>query len=145
MAKTKFTIDLGNTQLTDEQKSKILDAVHKTINSNVKPKAAEQAVIKATGAGNSGATAGAAAAMKTITINATFINADLSSLTATCQGQTQTIGQSGNISFKNIQTPGVLLIMGKSLGTTTVTITPCSNPASKTFPPGVFRFIFKLC
>lgn len=145
MAKTKFTIDLGNTQLTDEQKSKILDAVHKTINSNVKPKAAEQAVIKATGAGTGGGTATAATASKTVTINATFVGTDSSSLTATCQGQSGTIDQSGNIVFKNIQTPGVLLVMGKSLGTTTVTITPCSNPASKTFPPGVFRFIFKLC
>jgi len=145
MPKTKFTIDLGNTQLTDEQKSKILDAVHKTINSNVKPKAAEQAVIKGAGAGTGGGTATAAAASKTVTINATFTNTDSSSLTATCQGQSDTVSESSDIVFNNIQTPGVLLVMGKSLGSTTVTITPCSNPATKTFPPGVFRFIFKLC
>lgn len=147
MKKTKLTIDLGNTQLTADQKAKLLDVVHKAVSTNVKPQADEHKLPGAVqrSVNTLGMAPAAPATAPAITINVQFKDTDASSLTAMCQGQQQTISESDNIVFDNIQTPGNLLIMGKSLGTTTVTITPCASPSPQTFPAGVFRLIFKLC
>lgn len=145
MKKTKLTIDLGNIELTAKQKSKLLDAVHKTVGTKLKSKANSMA---GGGAGSSGPATltEAAPATKTATVSATFktVDAGLSELTASIGAQQQTVNQTGKMVFNNITTPAVLMIKGKSLGTTTVTVDIPSNPQTMDFQPGTFFFFFQL-
>lgn len=145
MKKTKLTIDLGNIQLDEDQQAALLAAIHKTVAANVKQKAVAP-VPKARSSTAESATLPAAQAVKDINVGVEFknVNPGLSAVTATIQGQKGQLTQSGDIPFTGVTTPGVLLVIGKSLGTTTVTIDQPATPQTKTFAPGTFRFIFKL-
>jgi len=143
MKKTKLTIDLGNIKLDEDQQAALLAAIHKTVAANVKQKAVAPTTRLLT---TTGAAAPATQAVKDINVGVTFknVNPGLSAITATIQGQKGQLTQSGDLPFTGVTTPGVLLVIGKSLGTTTVTIDQPATPQTKTFAPGTFRFIFKL-
>lgn len=153
MKKTKLTIDLGNLDLTDKQKSQLLNAVHKTVSTKLQ---SQTAASTTAGGATTTTTRGigltatppppAATQTKTVTVSVTFktVDAGLSELEATIGNQQQTIDQSGDLVFKNVKTPAALLVKGKSLGTTTVDIDTPADPQTKSFVPGTFFFLFKL-
>jgi hypothetical protein len=67
----------------------------------------------------------AAPALQTANLQVVFRNVDagLSDFTATCNGTSQTIHESGSICFNQIKTGDTIMINGDSAGTTDVTIT----------------------
>lgn len=135
--KNKLTIDLGNLELTDAEREKLLDAVHKTVENNL---------TDGRPAGQSRGVTGEAAteAAGSATISATFRNADpgVSKLTATHNGEEKTITQSDTITFNGVQANDIVRIQGKSLGKADISIDREAEPQKQTFDPGTFRFHF---
>ena len=133
MKKTKFSIDLGNLKLTDTQREALLEAIHKTVESKTKS------------LNDVPATAAAATRTTRVSINVVFrdVTPNNSLLLARVAGQEpKSITSSSDINFSNVKMPGSVLVRGKSLGSTEVTITVDDQTQTRTFVAGTFRFIF---
>jgi hypothetical protein len=137
MAKSKFTVNLGNLNLSDKQLKKLMDAVHKTVNAELN--AATTPVKK-----SSPVSRLAAGATFSATITATFTNVEpgLSQLNAKHKGKPQSLNQSGTLTFDNVANGDTIRIQGKSLGNSVITIDVEADPPQKKFEPGTFNFNF---
>ena len=80
----------------------------------------------------------------TATIRATFTNTNpgLSELNATLNGVKKTLTQTGTLAFDNTVSGDAIIIQGKSLGTSDISIDVPASPQKQTFPPGTFNFNF---
>jgi hypothetical protein len=80
----------------------------------------------------------------TATISATFtnVNPGLSELNAILNGVTKTLKQSGTLKFDNVLSGDVIMIQGKSLGTSDISMDIPASPPKMKFPPGTFNFNF---
>jgi hypothetical protein len=140
MAKTRFTVNLGNLKLSQKEYKKIMDAVHKTVNNELKtvtsPKAKKATTKSLTDAGTT--------TVATATIKATFTGTEpgLSELKAKHKSVVQTLTQSGTLIFKNVSKNDTIRIQGKSLGTSDISIDLTASPQQKKFEPGTFNFNF---
>jgi len=143
MKRKKLTIDLGNTTISDPQMKKLLADVHTAVKTNLakmQPPAAKKKIpVKKT-------LSAAAPATITATITATFNNTNpgLSELIAICNGSTKKLSQSGDISFPNLISGDVIIIQGKSLGNSDISIDVKASPMQMKFVPGTFNFNFIL-
>lgn len=135
--KNKLIINLGNLPLTDEQRKALLDAVHKTVDNQLEADAAAAQPRGLTREARS-ETGGSA------TITATFRNTNpgLSELTATHNGQTKTITQSGTLDLLNVKKGEVIMVQGKSLGKADISIDREADPQSMKAEPGIIAFNF---
>ncbi len=140
MAKSKFTVNLGNLKLSEKQLKKLMDAVHKTVNSELKSLPAA-AVKKSSPAARLAALDGAKI---TATITVTFTNTEpgVSLLNARHKGKLQTLTQSGTLVFDNVVKGDTIRIQGKSLGKSVISIDVEADPQEKKFEPGTFNFNF---
>jgi hypothetical protein len=80
----------------------------------------------------------------TLTITFTNVNPGLSKLTAIHKGERKTVKQSDEISFGDVESGDLILIQGKSLGTTNVKIDVSADPAEMNFDPGKFNDNFSI-
>lgn len=142
MKRKKLTIDLGNTGLNDAQMKKLLGQIHSLVNGNlpVVKKQAHAKNKKTVKSGNETVILPDTAA----TIKATFtnVNPGLSELKATFNGVTKKLSQTGDIVFNNIGSGDVIIIQGKSLGTSEISIDVKASPQQMKFVPGTFNFNF---
>ena len=140
MAKSKFTVNLGNLKLSEKQLKKLMDAVHKTGNTELKSLPAAP-VKKSSPAARLAVADGTKI---TATVTATFTNVEpgLSLLNAKHKGILQTLTQSGTLVFDNVTKGDTIRIQGKSLGKSVIAIDAEADPQEKKFEPGTFNFNF---
>lgn len=140
MAKSKFTVNLGNLKLSDKQLKKLMDAVHKTVNNELKSLPA--APVKKSRP--SARLTAAEGAKITATVTATFSDTEpgLSLLNARHKGKLQTLTQSGTLVFDQVAKGDTIRIQGKSLGKSVISIDVEADPKEKKFEAGTFNFNF---
>lgn len=158
MNRNKLTIDLRRIALTDKQLKDLHNAIHKTVATQlqkadkVKP-AKKQSPLKvkksnkpASGLESLEAApptgiAAAAAATKTANLSITFTNTNpgKSDLTAILNGVSKNVKQTGSLTFAGVNSGDIIIIQGKSLGMTTVTIDISADPMQMNFGPGHFN------
>lgn len=142
MKRNKLTIDLGNTQLSDTQMKKLLANIHSTVkgsldqmNTPAKTKSKPpRRLLTSTPPPKS----------VTATISATFttVNPGLSELNATLNGVTKKLTKTGSLVFSNVSSGDVIIMQGKSLGTSDISIDVKASPQQMKFVPGTFNFNF---
>ena len=145
MAKTKFTVNLGNLKLSQKDHKKIMDAVHKTVNNELKsiiPPKGKKAPPKVKKKLARSLTVIEAVATATVTATFTNVEPGLSELNATFNNATQKLTQSGTLKFKDVKRGDFIEIQGKSLGTSDISIDVKASPQAKKFQPGTFNFNF---
>lgn len=142
MKRKKFTIDLGYSQLTDNRMKKLLSDIHSAVNKNLK-KNKTTSTVKSKPRGRI-LNVETSAQKVTATIMATFTQANpgLSELHATLQGVTKKLTQTGTLEFINVATGDVIMIQGKSLGNSEISIDVKASPPKMKFAPGTFNFNF---
>jgi hypothetical protein len=137
--KNKLTVDLGNLELTDKERLKLLDALYKTVNTKLKSKAPEPIVVAVPAKAVRGL---AAAGGATVNVKITGANPGLSEIIATHKSVEKRLDQSDNIDFENVQHCETIRIQGKSLGKSEFSIDRKAEPQQQKFEPGTFRFHF---
>jgi hypothetical protein len=146
MNQNKLTIDLRRVALTDKQVQDLHNAIHKTVATHLE-KAAKARPPKKTAKAKKppinleGTNVTAAAGTKTANIKVTFTNTNpgKSDLTAIHNGVSQNLKQTGSVSFAGVSSNDIIIIQGKSLGMTTVTIDIGADPMQMNFGPGHFN------
>lgn len=156
MNRNKLTIDLRRIALTDKQLKDLHNAIHKTVathlqkaekaNAAKKPAASKakkpkKAAPMLEGVEAPPPAAAAATATKTANLSITFTNTNpgKSDLTAILNGVSKNVKQSGTLSFPGVNSGDIIIVQGKSLGTTTVTIDISADPMQMNFGPGHFN------
>jgi hypothetical protein len=145
MKRKKLTIDLGNMPLTDVQLKKLLAEIHTTVEGNLK-KIKKPLKITASKPPEKPPVGLEAAPLTSVTatISATFTNTNpgLSEVNATFNGVTKKITQTDTIVFDKVSSGDVIMIQGKSLGTSDISIDIEASPRQMKFVPGTFNFNF---
>jgi hypothetical protein len=141
MKRKKLTIDLGNMPLTDVQLKKLLAEIHTTVEGNLKK---IKKPLKITAGKPPVGLEAAPLTSVTATISATFTNTNpgLSEVNATFNGVTKKITQTDTIVFDKVSSGDVIMIQGKSLGTSDISIDIEASPRQMKFVPGTFNFNF---
>ncbi|MGC4101205.1 hypothetical protein [Ferruginibacter sp.] len=145
----QLVINLGNFNLTDDQRKTLQDAIHATMAKQIKAigKKKKQAPAPVAAPPPKALTGNAAvaavapvAATKTanLTVSFTSVAIGKSKLTASFGNQSKTITQSDTITFTGLSRGDSISIDGTSLGSTTITIDINANPAQMNFTPGNF-------
>ena len=141
--KNQLVIDMGNFDLTDEQRKSLNTAIHNAVAKEIKAIGKKNKKVTAPA---KVVVAGAAAkdvitATKTANLKVTFTSVaiDKSFLTATFGASVKTISQSDVITFTGLNRGDIIRIDGTSLGSTTITIDIDANPAQMNFTPGNFN------
>lgn len=138
MKRKDLTINLGNLNLTDSQYKRLLSAVHTTVSEKLK------AVKTPTLAGRRSLGIEVADAKATATVDAKFFKANPgdSQLKAKHKGITKTLTKSGQLQFNNVSRGDVIIIQGRSLGSSLISIDVNAKPQKMEFEPGTFNFNF---
>jgi hypothetical protein len=144
MNRNKLTIDLRRIALTDKQLKDLHNAIHKTVATHLqKAEKAKSAKKKAAPVLEAAPpdTAAITTATKTANLSITFTNTNpgKSDLTAILNGVSKNIKQTGSITFAGVNSGDIVIIQGKSLGMTTVTIDISADPMQMNFGPGHFN------
>jgi hypothetical protein len=143
MNRNKLTIDLRRIALTDKQLQDLHNAIHKTVATHLQKAAKAKPAKKSTRKKRSATNLESVvpAATKTANINITFTNTNpgKSDLTAIHNGVSKKVTQTGSITFAGVSSGDIIIIQGKSLGTTTATIDISADPTQMNFGPGHFN------
>jgi len=115
----RLVIDLGDVKLTDKQMKSLQDAIHKVVSQKVKKAKPPRIRTRGMRSIDPGEIAGATASLA---IEFHNVDAGLSNLTATHNGNSQSVTESGNISFDHVKPGESIVIKGDSAGSKTVTL-----------------------
>ncbi len=121
----------------------------KKIIKNTTKKAVKKAIKKATPPVTAAVHAAAVDVMPAATLMTAVLTVDirntnpgLSSVTATSDTASRTINSGGIITLHNIKSGEMIVITGRSLGTTTISINLSADPVQLNFPPGQLQGSF---
>jgi len=135
--KNKIIIDLGEINLTDKQRKSLHTVIHDAVSKELKK--AEKPVPKKPKAGVPAKALAAVVTGKVVTLHVDFNTVELgnSTITASHNGDTKTLDQSGSMSFDNVIVGETIdIVDGDSNGTTTITINTHANPTQMNFAEG---------
>lgn len=138
MARSKFTVNLGNLQPGSKEYRQIMDAVHKLVNKHVKAPAQKKKPRKSLTEGT------VTTQTATITIAVTNTEPGMTDITVKHGNKQQKATESATLIFPQVQAGDLIFISGKSLGNTAFTIDIPAKPSQKKFEPGTFRFFFRI-
>jgi hypothetical protein len=142
MSKNRIVIDLSKVAMTPDQLKDLHVALHKTVVRHLAKDPAISSPVKSKSARKASRSMSMLAAAhegpQTATLNVTITGTESgdSTITATLNGNAQTLNQSGKIRIDNVNSGDIIEITGDSLGTTTITIDIPAHPTMLTFPPG---------
>ncbi|HVZ96609.1 MAG TPA: hypothetical protein VG847_07025 [Chitinophagaceae bacterium] len=137
MTKNKVVLDLEKINLTDRQLHSLNKSIHKVVAARLKTITAarpKKTYRKAAYTELRMAAAGSMTAQLSVTFTNT-IPGD-SSLTAIYNGESQTLTQSGTLTFHNVKHGDTILVQDYSLGDTAVNIDISADPTQMNFTPG---------
>lgn len=144
MSKNKLIIDLRRIKLSDKQSKDLHQAIHEVVTTQLDKLADSRGNKNKTAkkeSDNVETTFAADSTTITANLNVKFFNVNpgKSELKAILNDEEQVIDRSGIISFSNVESGNIIVIQGKSLGITTVTIDISADPTQMNFSPGHFN------